>query len=78
LPEAGATFARHIKREFTELTHQVLFEQAEAPQPIMGWMRSLTMGGNLAPPRIPIEAVGIPEAQMELSEGLSAPVQPRL
>ncbi len=77
LPEAGAVFARHIKREFSELTHQVLFADAQAPEPIMGWMRSLTMGGNLTPPRIPIEAVGLPEAEVELDQRPAVAAQPR-
>jgi creatinine amidohydrolase len=55
--EAGALFAGHMKQEFAELTRGVLFAGQPAPQPIMGWLESLSLGGRFNPPRIPIEAV---------------------
>jgi creatinine amidohydrolase len=62
--EAGAMFAKHMKREFAELTHNVLFEGQEAPAPIMGWLRGLTMGGRLTPPAVPLAAVKDYDAEL--------------
>jgi creatinine amidohydrolase len=79
-PEAGALFAQHLEREFSQLTDQVLFARSsEAPAPIMSWLRSITVGGSVMPPRVPVTEVGDFGAELAQVERLPLPPrQPRI
>jgi creatinine amidohydrolase len=46
--QAGAFFAEQIITRFAEVTESVLFRGGEAPQPIMRWAATLSLGGRLA------------------------------
>ncbi len=54
-PEAGRVF---VEAMVTAFEAEILrsFESARPHRPLMGWLRWLTLGGRLEPPRVPLEA----------------------
>lgn len=61
--EAGRVFIESNLDEIAPITRRVLYENAKAPEPIMPWLRRLTLGGRLEAPAVPL-------GSMELFEGL--------
>jgi creatinine amidohydrolase len=55
--EAGSTIAGHVVPEFARVADRVFRGQEAAPEPIMPWIASATLGGTIPTDSIPLDAI---------------------